>query len=167
MQNQPNNRFSQIFEIALVVLGVLSAAEYDFFKELYGLQHAFKLVTTPIGLIIGIWLTKEIGRDHLSLEKWLCLTEFSWLLWLLTFSYYQYFAWIIQVPITLGALIGLVIISVLMLGLYYLISKAFEFNYCNLIPNYYQNREWRVKRLLLTISGIVIIAFIFLSTTNL
>jgi hypothetical protein len=51
-----NNHLDSSFEIALVLLGVLSTTETPFLIKVFGDTIALKFVITPFLIMIGVWL---------------------------------------------------------------------------------------------------------------
>jgi len=98
MENQRLGRFQHIFEIALVLLGVLSATENQYFAKIWGDTIALRFTITPFILIIAVWLLKELFSNKLSIAESLLFSEFCWELWSLTLTYYLLFFWLYSVP---------------------------------------------------------------------
>lgn len=57
------DRLGSLFEIALVLLGVLSATETPFFIQIFGNATALKFAISPFLLMIGVWLIKELYKN--------------------------------------------------------------------------------------------------------
>lgn len=155
-----SERFSQIFEIALVLLGLFATAEYEFFKEIWGSQYAFSLVTSPIVVIIVVWLLKEISKDMISIERWLLLTEFSWSLWVITLGYYSFYWWFIRLPDPNFGIIGAISLSIVSVGIDWLIKNALHQRYRTVI-SFYKSKKWLSLRLFLLAVAITMLFLLF------
>lgn len=80
-----------LFSIALVLLGILSAAEFQYFllKEKAQLHfYALKVFTVPFVVLIILWLVKELFGDIWRLDVKMVWTEFCWEF--LNFSLFYY-----------------------------------------------------------------------------
>ena len=80
-----------LFEIALVLLGVLSASEFQYFlttedKAMH--FYALRVFTVPILVLIICWLAKELMGDLPFPNVRMLLTEFCWNFWSFTLFYY-------------------------------------------------------------------------------
>jgi hypothetical protein len=88
-----------LFEVALVLLGILSAAEFQYFltaEEETLHFYALRVCTVPFVVLIIFWLTKELFSDAftdafghmLGREIQMLFTEFCWDFWSFTLFYY-------------------------------------------------------------------------------
>jgi len=80
-----------LFEIALVLLGVLSASEFQYYltteeKALH--FYALRVFTVPILVLIIFWLAKELMGDLPFPKVRMLMTEFCWNFWSFTLFYY-------------------------------------------------------------------------------
>ena len=86
------NRLDSLFDLALVLLGILSAAEFQYYltlsNEVETNVHLLYVVTGPFVFMIGAWLTKELFSDRFSSEVNMISTEFCWAFWSFTLHYY-------------------------------------------------------------------------------
>ena len=92
-QKYSNNikRLDDLYEFCLVLLGVLSAAEFQYYlaveqKELY--HHALWVFTMPFIFLILYWLIKEVFADVTDRRFRMILTDFCWSFWAVTLLYY-------------------------------------------------------------------------------
>lgn len=151
--------FSGLFEIALVLLGVLSATETQYFIKVWGDAVAIKFSTTPFIAMITVWLIKELYKRKITIEFWLLLSEFCWELWSLTLTFYLLFLWLFEVPtFPQIALIDSIIFGLLM---YFIVLVAHYLEYRTLVK-YYKSLKWRIARLILSIIGLLVMYSIFL-----
>lgn len=86
------DRIDHLFDIGLVLLGILSAAEFQYFltgedKALY--FYALRVYTIPFIVLIGFWLAKElVGILLNSPALRMLLSDFCWDFWSFTLLYY-------------------------------------------------------------------------------
>ena len=158
-----SEKFSDAFNIALVLLGVLSSAETQFFIQIWGERTALQFVTLPFIIIIFVWLPKELFKSTFRKDKKheLLLSEFCWELWCLTLAFYLLFLYLHLYP-EIELMDSLVPLSI-GLVLYGLIIFAYWTEYKTEVE-YYKSRKWIKRRLLTNIAGILIILVIFLLT---
>lgn len=157
--------FSDAFNIALVLLGVLLSAETQFFIQAWGEKTALQFVTFPFILIIFVWLPKELFKSVFRKEKnkkgELLLSEFGWELWCLTLAFYLLFLYLHQYP-QLGLLSALPPLSIGFV-FYALVLLAYWTEYKTEVE-YYKSRKWIKRRLFTNIAGIVFVLIIFFLT---
>jgi len=80
-----------LFGIALVLLGILSASELQYFlmtedKTMY--FYALKVFTVPLLILIVFWLVKELMADLPFPRIRMLITEFCWNFWSFILFYY-------------------------------------------------------------------------------
>lgn len=87
---QRRRHLDSLFEIALVLLGVLSASEFQYFLTEEETMHFYglKVFTVPILVLIIFWLAKELAGDVLFQKGRVLLNEFCWEFWSFTLFYY-------------------------------------------------------------------------------
>ena len=155
-------RFSSLFRIALVLLGILSAAEFEYFLQIFGPTVALRFSTTPYVLIIPLWLAKELNKKQISIKLWLLLSEFCWELLSLTLSYYLLFFWIFQVlgtsllSLLFGAAVSIAMAMLIMAAVWY----AYHVQYRTVI-DYYKSRKWFISRFIFLLMAITFIFSVF------
>jgi hypothetical protein len=157
-------RFSGIFDVALVLLFVLGATETTYFAKVWNDQTALKFTVTPFILIVLIWLMKELFKGDLEKEKklelWLLTTEWCWEVWSLSLAYYLFFFALFQLP-TFPT-----IALTYALGIGFIIFLAILVAYCRQyrekVSNYYKNPKWLIYRTISAICFAVVVYLIFL-----
>ena len=156
-----SEKFSDAFNIALVLLGVLSSAETQFFIQIWGERTALQFVTFPFIIIILVWLPKELFKSSLEKKDELLLSEFCWELWCLTLASYLLFLYVHQYP----QIILMDSFATLSIGLalYGLIIVAYWTEYKTEVE-YYKSHKWIKRRLFTNIAGILIVLIIFFLT---
>ena len=157
-------RFSGIFDIALVLLGVLGATETPYFAKVWNDQTALKFAITPFLLIIFIWLWKELFKGYFERrrkpEYWLLFTEWTWELWSFTLAYYLFFFALYQTPnhpafaVFYAFGLGLII--------YFGISLAYSLEYRDVVRDFYRNRNWLLTRILTELGFLAVVYLTFL-----
>jgi len=147
-------RLDSLFEIALVLLGILSAAEFQYFltTEEEALHfYALKVFTIPFIVLIVFWLVKELISDLLRSDFKMLLTEFCWDFWSFTLFYYL-------LGIYGGLRMGVIFSFVLSLLMIYVVMWA----YSRASPiregdrsmyNYYKSFRWGVLRWMVVFIG--------------
>lgn len=95
------NKFSQrqaeldhLFEIGLVLLGILSAAEFEYSLSIENEEmfaYILRVCTVPFIILILFWLVKEIFSDVTSKKLRMILTDFCWSFWGETLLFYLLF----------------------------------------------------------------------------
>ncbi len=136
-----------LFQIALVLLGILSASEFQYFlvvekEAMY--FYALKVFTVPFIVLIIAWLAKEliraVGGDFPIPHIEMLITEFCWYLWSFTLFYYL-------LGIYGGFLIGIVLSLVLSTAM----SLSIQWTYAKASPvtsgdrsmfRYYKSLFW-------------------------
>lgn len=94
VQNMEKKRehLDGLFEIALVLLGILSAAEFQYFltvEDATKYFYALKVFTVPFIVLILIWLIKELAGFLLTAPAFkMILSDFCWDFWSFTLLYY-------------------------------------------------------------------------------
>jgi hypothetical protein len=156
-------RFSGIFDVALVLLGVLGATETTYFAQVWNDQTALKFAIQPFIMIIIIWLMKELFKGYITKQKpelWLLLTDWCWQIWSLSLAYYMFFFALFQTPnfpmfaLSYSIAIGF-IIFISILGAYYL-------EYKDEVRSYFKNPKWLIIRTLTAVFFGVVVWLIFL-----
>jgi len=158
-------RLDSLFEIALVLLGILSAAEFQYFlttTEDTGIHlYALKVFTTPFVIMIGFWLVKEIFGDTLRSDFKMLLTEFCWDFWSFTLLYYllvlttglQYGG--LQIGVIFPLVLSLLLICTIMWA--YRRASPVETGDRSMY-NYYKSARWRFLRWVV----IIVVAYVLL-----
>jgi len=136
-----------LYQIALVLLGILSAAEFQYFlmKEPENMHpYVLKMFTLPFLILIIFWLVKELFSDRWGLVARMLLTEFCWDFWSFTLFYYL-------IAIYGGLQIGIILSLVLSLLLILAITRAYGraspiMEGDRSMHNYYRSVKWGVAR---------------------
>jgi hypothetical protein len=155
------DRLGSPFEIALVLLGVLSATETPFFIQIFGNSTALKFAITPFLLMIVVWLIKELYKNHIPLEHLLLYSEFCWEIWSLSLAYYLLFFYLYLIPtfpsIAIFSSMGTGI------GMYTLTLGAYFLEYRKSASKYYKSRKWLLVRLVIITGGLIVVFLTFLA----
>jgi len=80
-----------LFEIALVLLGVLAASTFQYYLEIEEpnvYPHILKVHTVPFILLILLWLTKQFLSDYFSVGYKFLFTQFIWFFWSFALFFY-------------------------------------------------------------------------------
>jgi len=135
-----------LFEIALVLLGILSAAEFQYYLVVQEERafYALRVFTAPFLVLIGFWLVKEVISDVLELRYTMLLTEFCWDFWSFTLFYFL-------LGIYGPFVIGIAISFVLSLMLVYVTVRAYRraspvTTGDRSMNSYYRSIKWRFLR---------------------
>jgi hypothetical protein len=151
-----------LFNYALVLLGILSAAELQYAAR--ALQNAsdfdlvFRVSVLPFVVLIPIWLIKELLKEEVSRRQSMFLTEFCWEFWSFTLFGCLVLLYAIQTSnltfIVYGALTSLI----LSIFFNYALTRAYAHTYRNGpyqdMVEFYQRRRFRAFR-----SAIFLIAY--------
>ena len=136
-----------LFEMALVLLGILSAAELQYFlaiesKDLFA--YALKVFTVPMLILIVFWLTKELSSDVLRRDFAMLLTEFCWDFWSFTLFYYL----LAILGFTIGILLSLTLSILLVISISWAYRRASPVMWGDRsMFNYYRSFRWRILRI--------------------
>jgi hypothetical protein len=84
-------QLDHLYEFSLVLLGILSAAEFQYYleveqEELFG--YSLWVFTAPFIILILIWLTKVMFSDVSGNNFSKILTDFCWSFWGVALLYY-------------------------------------------------------------------------------
>lgn len=143
------------------MLGIFSAAELPYFWEIWGPIVALRLSTSPFVMILPIWLVKELIKRDMSITCWLLLSEFCWVAWSVTLSYYLLFWWVVQapqVPLEYG-IIAPIVLAVLLTGVvWYAYWKRYK-----TVASYYKSHLWLFIKLILVFVTLFSITLLFLN----
>ena len=140
-------RLDSLFEIALVLLGILSTAELQYFltieeEKLY--TYALRVYTVPFIVLIVFWLTKELISDMLRLNVRMLFTEFCWDFWSFTLFYYLLGIYGgFQIGIALSFLLSMIMIFVVLWA--YRRASPVEKGDRSMY-NYYKSVKWILSR---------------------
>jgi hypothetical protein len=88
---QRREKLDHLYELGLVLLGILSAAEFQYYlaveqKEFFG--YSLWVFTAPFIVLIVFWLIREIFSDITEKAILKLLTDFCWSFWGVTLLYY-------------------------------------------------------------------------------
>lgn len=150
----------RLFEIALVLLGILSSAEFQYFLTIGNKEefaYAFRMFTSPLIILILFWLMKELSKEEMNPKINMLLTEFCWDLWsftlflyLVNYQFMQTFRLdLIGILLVLG-LAGLFIYLIL-----YMYRKAYEN-----MDEYFKSSKWIGIRFLVFVGAYILIILI-------
>ena len=161
MSENRTEQLSSLFEIALVLLGVLSATETSLFFQIFGETVALKFAITPFLMMIVVWLIKELYKNHIPLEYSLLYSEFCWEIWSLSLAYYLLFFYLYLIPsIPLIAIFSSIVTGI---ALYSLILGAYFLEYRKSASKYYKSRKWLLVRFIIFIIGLILVSLTFLA----
>jgi len=138
---EKREQLDRLYEFSLVLLGILSAAELQYFlvtekQELW--FYALKVFTLPFLFLILLWLIKEIFKDFFHKQFFSMLfTEFCWSFWSVSLLYYL-------LGIVGGVTISVYLTFFLSLLLTFSISWAYKraFTAEYLLETYHKNHIW-------------------------
>jgi hypothetical protein len=103
-----------LFNYALVLLGILSAAELEYAmrvsQSVLDMNLIFRVTVTPFIILIPTWFIKELYKQEMSRRRRMFFTEFCWEYFSFTLFSYVILLYAMQtskwVIIILGALFG-------------------------------------------------------------
>lgn len=153
-------RLNGLFEIALVLLGILSAAEFQYFltveeESLY--FYALKVFTVPFIVLIIVWLVKELLTDELDPKHKRLFTEFCWDFW--SFTLFYYLLALYSSAFGLGIVLSFVLSMLLVGTITWVYSKASPVESGDRsMYDYYKTKKWIVIRYVVVFFG----AYLFL-----
>jgi len=150
----------RLFEIALVLLGILSSAEFQYFLTIGNKEefvYAFRMFTSPFIILILSWLMKELGKEEMNPKINMLFTEFCWDLWSFTLFLYLVNYQLMQ-TFRLD-LIGILLVLGLAIGFFYLISCMYR-KACENMVEYFKSPKWIGIRLLVFVGAYFLIIFI-------
>ncbi len=151
-------RFSGVFEIALVLLGIISATETPYYAEVFGDAVALKFAILPFLIMIIMWMFKELYKRQKPIEFSLLLSEFCWEIWVISLAYYLLFFYLYLTGIPYLAFF----VSMLtVLVMFVLIQRAYYLEYRNEIW-YYHDLKWKAARAVFVTIGLIFAYAIFL-----
>jgi hypothetical protein len=158
------NHLDSLFEIALVLLGILSAAEFQYFLTTEKAElhfYALRVFTVPFVVLIGFWLVKELSNDVAKLHIRMLLTEFCWDFW--SFALFYYLLGIyggFQIGIALSFVLSLLLIYAVMLA--YKRASPVETGDRSM-HSYYKNAKWVLLRWFVVFLGayMLLLAIVF------
>lgn len=157
-------RIDKLFEVALVLLGILSATEFQYVCSVPERQpeipYAMKIYTFPIVALIFLWLAREIAPIFLTryMSFKMALTEFCWGFWGTTLFYY----------LILNHLFGFRYVdrfsafSYALLSVVLIIAISFAYERAEPWMNYFRQRLfWRLVRTLIIYLLAYVLASLF------
>jgi len=146
--NNGTRRIDRLFDFALVMLGVLSASEFQFVCSVPGreaeIPYAFRILTYPMVVLIILWLVKEVSFSlrpgHASFK--MAYREFCWDLWASTLYMYL----LLYLLFALGS-VG-TILAILFAILSFLLAGMISIGYEHIEPGmvYFRRRQRRIVR---------------------
>lgn len=155
---------NDLFRYALILLGILSAAELSYFLRIGNraeFPYIFFVFTAPYVLIVGTWMAKELGREWIKLDMRLLLTEFCWSLWIATLIYYLLFFWLIRA----GGFVEIAIVLCwgLTFALVFLIGHAYKRAYRSVVY-YFKSPKWILIRFTFFMIAYSLVTFVILTS---
>ena len=153
-------RLDSLFQIALVLLGILSAAEFQYFlttEEEKFYPYALKVFTVPFVVLIVFWLIRELFGDVLRSDIKMLFREFCWDFWSFTLFYY--------LLAIFGFTVG--IWSSFALSILFIISISWAYSRASPVMwgdrsmfNYYRSPRWIVLRILVFMGTYLLLVLI-------
>jgi len=152
-----------LFGIALVLLGILSAAEFQYFlikEEENTHPYVLKVFVLPFLVLIILWLVKELFSDMWRLDVKMLWTELCWDFLSFTLFYYL-------LAIYGGFQIGIVLSFLLSLAMIYAVTWAYR----RASPvqegdrsmyNYYKSAKWLLLRWVVIVGAYMLLVRIVL-----
>jgi hypothetical protein len=139
------DRLDSLFEIALVLLGILSAAEFQYEQVLYPSASSFffKIATLPFIILILLWIAKELLKEWDRFGLYMGLTQLCWTLWSMTFWLYM----VILFNLTTANFAPLPFLSltvILLLSFVMVISISITYRKVYKNEAYFQGGKWLI-----------------------
>ena len=148
-------RIDHLFEVGLILLGILSAAEFQYVasttplnpfiteeQTMLEISYAFKVLTYPPVVLIVAWLLKELLPRARFPNGRMLLTEFCWGFWGFTLFFFLInfvlFARVYRVNLLWPAIFSLVLTVILI----YQVMQAYARALRGI--DYFRLRKWRV-----------------------
>jgi len=155
-------RIDRLFELALVLLSILAATEFQFVTAVperkAEIPYAFRVLTYPIVILIASWLLKETmfqwQPGHVNFK--MAFREFCWDLWASTlFIYLALYLLFAFGYVNLTALI-------LFAGLTGVLASIVSITYQKAEPEmvYFRNRRKRILRSLFIFGLAYVVGFV-------
>jgi len=156
-------RIDDLFNYALVLLGILSAAEFQYListesEKLF--HYILRIHTIPFFLLIIFWLVKELYKDILTIYFDLILTEFLWNFWSFTLFFYLLFIYGAEPPM-IYLLLLFAFLLIIMIVFAYMKASQTSFSK-NIIKKFYKNPEWIVIRIFTFICAYMLLILIII-----
>ena len=153
MYERRGERLDGLFEIGLILLSILSAAEFEYalVTENPTLHaYALRVFTVPVIVLILFWLIKELSEGVLRNDLRMLLSEFCWDFWSFTLFFY--------LLLIFGQGIGISLSFILSLGMIALVTLAY--NRASPIEDgdrsmrdYFKSRRWSAARWIVVFGG--------------
>ena len=158
-RSQDSDRVDALFRIALVLLGILASAVFQFNTDATTVSYVVRVTTLPFVILIVTWIVKELLRDWTGFNKIMALTEFCWDLWTITFFYYtitfinfQSPNPLINSPISAGLLLIPYIVFILLVRFTYRRNHADK--------EYFKNPLWSLFSIVLFSLTYILLVFV-------
>jgi len=164
MAKKAEEHLNDLFQIALVLLGILSATETQFFIKVFGEVNALKLAITPYIFMILIWIIKEFIKNRLPIEHSLLYSEFCWLLWSLSLTFYLFFFYFYMIPTI--PIIAIISSMATGLSMYGIIWWAYMLEYSKTASTYFNSSKWLLVRFVIAIVGLILFWLTFSTTPH-
>ena len=149
-----------LFQIALVLLGVLSAAEFQYFlttEEEKFYPYALKVFTVPFVVLIVFWLVRELFSDMSRSDIKMLFTEFCWDFWSFTLFYYL----LAIFGFTVGIWSSFALSILLILSISWAYGRASPIMWGDRsMFNYYRSFKWWVLRLTMFMGAYLLLVII-------
>jgi hypothetical protein len=159
-----------LFNYALVLLGILSAAELQYATRVSqtasDLNLMFRVSVLPFIVLIPIWFIKELLKDEMSRRRRMFFTEFCWEYWSFTLFSYMLLLYLLQTSnwtyLIFGALAGLGLSVTLIIA----IRRAYASTYRNGpyqdMVEFYQRRRFRAFRSILFLAAYLLVYLVLI-----
>lgn len=143
-----------MFGIALVLLGILSAAEFQYFLALYPLQnpptvplaylyYLLRVNTAPFVVLIISWLVKETYSDAFKPTSKMLFTEFCWDFFCFTLFYYLL---VLIGGFEIGIALSLFLTFLMILAITWAYGRASPVIEGGSMRDYYTKHKWIALR---------------------
>lgn len=158
-KRQNPDRVDSLFRIALVLLGILASAVFQFNTDTSTASYMVRVTTMPFVILIVTWIVKELLKDWTGFNKTMALTEFCWDFWAVTFFYYTLTFINFQSSnpfITNQISAGLLLIPYI--GLIALVHFTYRRNYAD--KEYFKKPSWWLVSILMFVLTYLILVFV-------
>lgn len=161
-------RLDRLFDIALVLLGILSASELQILTAMAtyeqetaaNLSYLLRIFTMPLLVLIIAWIAKEIFRNEMSANHRMIATEFCWNLWGFTLFYYlvvYVFATVVPQISQYGVYLSLGLTFLLI----FFIQRAYKKVYTSM-TDYFGRSKWAIYRFVAFFVAYIVVVLLVL-----
>ena len=164
-------RLDQLFDVALVLIGILTAAELQFITsnpfppELETLQNLvwnffLGLLTIPLVVLIGLWIAKELVSIRGNFGVSIRLTLYCWCLWATCLMIYLF---LLLILLNLHQALALPISFAVALALIGAVGWAYkDAAFQNEEVLYFKDSRWKAELVVMTALSLLFMAILIL-----